>query len=343
MKHYTKRCLVLLLAAAVVFSGGSGAFGTGAAIDSKKQEQRGVDEQLGGVRQERQENLGESERLQEEKAALEGVKAESEMTYNELVERLRYYETELDNVNRACVEAEENCLAQRERMLSRVRGMYMNTDGSTLESLLASSDITSFMEKVELFSVISDHDGEVLEDYKAALADMEYKRAIQASLAQETEGKVNVQQRAIEELSLTREELISRLSGLQTKIERLDSLEGELEDQSKKLESEIRELTKKAEAEAAAAAAAAKAAAEKAAAEKAAAERASAQRAAAETAAAQSDSTAAKAESTAAEAKSPAATEAAAAPKSRDGEMHWPLPGYTTLSSTFGTRVHPVT
>jgi murein DD-endopeptidase MepM/ murein hydrolase activator NlpD len=120
-----------------------------------------------------------------------------------------------------------------------------------------------------------------------------------------------------------------------------------LEEQSKKLESEIRELTKKAEAEAAAAAAAAKAAAEKAAAEKAAAERASAQRAAAETATAQSDSTDAKTGSTAAEAKSPtateAATEAAAAPKSRDGEMHWPLPGYTTLSSTFGTRVHPVT
>ncbi|MDR1438536.1 MAG: M23 family metallopeptidase, partial [Clostridiales bacterium] len=86
----------------------------------------------------------------------------------------------------------------------------------------------------------------------------------------------------------------------------------------KKLESEIRELTEKAAAEAAAKAAAAKA---KAAAEAAAAKAAKAAKAAQENAAAS----------------------AGGGSVGSGAAMRWPLPGYSTLSSPYGTRVHPVT
>jgi murein DD-endopeptidase MepM/ murein hydrolase activator NlpD len=126
--------------------------------------------------------------------------------------------------------------------------MYMSANNSMLETLIASRDITSFMEKMELYAVISSHDQEVLEDYRLALADVEYKRQVQMAVAQETEAEADSQRTALEALNATRAELEERIWALQAEIDRLENMESELQSQSKKLESEIQKLTEAARA-----------------------------------------------------------------------------------------------
>jgi murein DD-endopeptidase MepM/ murein hydrolase activator NlpD len=322
-----KRALCLALIAALIAGLGLGlpASATGAAIDQKKQEQAQVRNRLSDVQAEMQENMGENEQLTEEKEALDGLKATSELTHSELVEKLRYYEAQIESANRAYEDATALCAEQAELFKSRVRSMYMDSSGNALELLLESKDITSFLEKLELYSVISEHDKDVLEDYKSALADVDYKRSMQMAAAEETGAMAAAQRQAIDELDLSRAELEARLDSLQGKIDQLDGLEDELQRQSEKLEGEIRALEEKAAAEAAARAA--KEAAEKAARE-AAAKAAAAEKAAAEKAAAGGAS---------------GAGDSASGSSGGGSGMRWPLPGYSALSSTFGTRTHPVT
>jgi len=198
--------------------------------------------------------------------------------------------------------------------------MYMNSDGSAIEALLSSRDVTSFMEKLELFSLISSHDNEILDNYKYARADVEYKKAMQEAVAEQTGEMAAAQRREADTLELSRQELEDRIGSLQAKIERLCALEDELEAQSVKLEKEIKELVAKAEAEAAAA----KAAREKAEREKAARE---------------------KAEKEAAELKASEeakAKQASSSAPSGSGDMRWPVPGYKSISSGYGNRMHPI-
>ena len=237
----------ILLLAAVFFLCQSSASGTKSALDTKKQEQKEVQSRLGDVRQEKSETIEESTDLLNDKAELEELWEENELTFQDLEAQLQYYLDEIDNANNALLQAELLCEEQREKFRSRVRRLYMNANGSTLELLVESKDLNSLVEKVKLYSMISYHDHEVLEDYKMALADLEYKRSVQVVVAEETEGRVEAQAKRIEELELTRGELEQRILDLQDEIEGFEKLENELLDQSKKLENEIKELTKKAQ------------------------------------------------------------------------------------------------
>jgi len=334
---FLRRGAALLLAAAVVLACGAPVAGTGAAIDAKKDESKDIDDTLGDVRRRIYENRGENEQLIDEQRELDIQKAAEDAEYEALAGLLRQYEEQIYQADLAYEEAVRNCGEQRELLTARVRSMYMNDGETVLESLLSSKDITGFLEIIELFSTISSHDNEILEDYKLSLADVEYKRSIQISLAEQTGERVGEQRRAVDELNLSKAELEDKIQKLQYAIDTLESYEDKLEEQSLILEEEIRGLVAKAEAEAAEAAR--RAAAEKAAAEKAARE-AAAKEAAAKAAAAKKN-----AEKTpAAGADGQAADKGAktATVKSGSGELRWPLPSSRTISSAYGKRTHPI-
>jgi murein DD-endopeptidase MepM/ murein hydrolase activator NlpD len=302
----------------ISLSGGvSASTGTNAAIDAKREERKGVESELGELRTQIDANESENAELENALRELIGERDASEMEYNDLVELLRLYGEMIARTEKALENAENHCDEQRELMKSRVRNMYMNSDGSAIETLLSSRDITSFMEKLELFSVISGHDNEVLENYKAARADVEYKRSIQTSIAEKTGEKAVWQRMELEDLNVSRQELEAKVADLQSTIEQLISLEDELEAQSAKLEEEIKQLVAKAEAEAAEAAR-----------RKAEAERRAREEAAATAAAANANAGA-------------GAQSGSQASQSASG-MRWPLPGYKTISSAYGNRIHPI-
>ena len=219
-----------------------------ASIDAKKKEQQNVKSQLSDVRQGILDAVGESSELNEQKDTLEGQKASSEMTYSELAQKLAYYRSEVDKANQALIDAENQLGEQRELMKSSVRAMYMCANGSAVEALLSSKDITCFLEKLELFTIINRHGKEVFEDYKAALEDVAFKQSVNMSVAVEMQEQASGELSRIAEISVTRLEIESSIEELQSEIDRLDKREAELAAQSLKLESDIKALTEKSKA-----------------------------------------------------------------------------------------------
>ncbi|MCL2162974.1 MAG: hypothetical protein FWH55_00990, partial [Oscillospiraceae bacterium] len=225
-------------------------------IDTRKQQQKDVNNQLGDVRQNKTEAISEEEDLEGYMTALQNIKQQSEMTYSELVDLLESYNQEILSYSIAIDDAEELFDEQEELLKYRIRHMYMNSNTSLLDILIDSPDLVSFMEKIELYSVISKYDRELMEDYKNARLDLQFKRSIQLSYARNTQGRVDDTERELEGLEGDRVALELEIAKAKEDIDKLEMLEDELEKESKRLEQEIRDLTAKAEAEAAAKAAA---------------------------------------------------------------------------------------
>ncbi len=218
-----------------------------AAVDLKSTQQKKatLDSRISKINSDKKKAQEEKARLEGEKKNITSVQTAENKEYNQLLGELDQYTVSLKEFDRSIADAEEDYNRQNELFKKRLKVLYENSNVSVLQMLIESKSLVELVERMQYISLIAKNDTQVLEEIQQAKQDVEYKRKLKENAKQELASKVNVKEERLSSLKTSRAELEQRLQRSKEQLEKLEKQEDDLIAESKRLESEIKNLTKK--------------------------------------------------------------------------------------------------
>lgn len=175
----------------------------------------------------------------------EGLKGEVEIKEKELSELtadLNNIITYINQVQASIAEAEENLEKREEEATERLRIMYENSNKTIFDLFLESGDITEFFEKIEIYKMVAQKDNEVIKELDVARQDLDTKKSMLSGDYTQLVAKVNETKSDLDNLRITRAELLQNVSEAQEQIRALSSQEDRLEQESRDLAAKIKNM-----------------------------------------------------------------------------------------------------
>lgn len=178
-----------------------------------------------------QQNEQKKQELQEQKQQIQQEAQELETQLDAILNEMRATGQAMEKKEADIAQAEEELVtaklserAQAERMQTRIRYLYENGSISLLEVLINSENLADFVSKAEYVSMVSAYDNRMLTDYKKTVKKVEKK---EAGLQEDYEklgtlqAQLTEKQKKVESLAA---QANTKLAGLNEQISDLDSL-----------------------------------------------------------------------------------------------------------------------
>ena len=144
---------------------------------------------------------------------------------DELTQDLQNIIAYLNEVQASIAEAEENLKQREEEAVERLRVMYENSNKTIFDLLAESGNLSEFFEKLELYKWIAQKDNEVIMELDVARKELEIKRAMLDGDYTQLVADINKTKEDLDNLRITRAELLENISKAQEQIRSLSSQE----------------------------------------------------------------------------------------------------------------------
>lgn len=205
-----------------------------------------IQSKIDGLNKQKQTATKQRTQLTEKDKALQKELAEEDKKYRELEKQVETLIAELENLEKAVGEAEEKYSHQEDLFKNRLRVMYENAStNSYFEALLESDSISEFFSKLEIMSLVSRSDKQLIKELEAAKKDVEYKREWKEIETREKQNQIDSTKEELELIETSRAGVKSDLKSLESTLKKIEAQEDALLEQSKKQESVIKSLLSK--------------------------------------------------------------------------------------------------
>jgi peptidoglycan hydrolase CwlO-like protein len=94
----------------------------------------------------------------------------------------------------------------------RLRALYANADDFVLGSIIESSSLMEFFEKIEFMALLAENDKRLLEKVKMSSDDLKYKRELQIEQKDDMEASIKEMDKRIENLEATKEDIETKIT-----------------------------------------------------------------------------------------------------------------------------------
>jgi murein DD-endopeptidase MepM/ murein hydrolase activator NlpD len=212
-------------------------------LSEAKEEKKKIDNQLSDITQQKKQEISETQKLEQEKKSILDKENKENQEYNELINEIEELNRILEELDKSIEEAEKNYQHQLELFQARLRAMYVNSNETVLDILLQSKNITDFLERLELISLISKRDKQIIQDLSLAKQEVEYKRQLREEEKIETQKVAQEKKNRLDSLITSRSELERQIQENKNRIATLEKREKELLEKSKEMTSLIQSLS----------------------------------------------------------------------------------------------------
>lgn len=214
-------------------------------LKDAEQQKSSVDSRLDQVLKDKGKVKQEAKALENEKDNIEKKQAEETRQYEEIVSELKQLEEDIELISKVVEEAQQNYDMQKEAVKTRLRVMYESTNIDFFQTLMQSRSINDFFERLEIITLISRNDKQLIESLQASKIDVEYKKQLMGEKKEEVSTQALEKERELNQLMASRTELDARLKSKKAELNKLEQQEDELLRKSNELVNVIKNLQSK--------------------------------------------------------------------------------------------------
>lgn len=214
-------------------------------LKSAKQQKSSVDSRINKITEDKKKELAKKAQLESQKQSIANKQTAATNEYNQLVRDIDEMNAMIKELEKSIAEAEENYNKQKELLKTRIKVMYESSNSTFFDMLAQSDSITDFMERIRYMSLISRNDKKIVEELNTAKLDVEFKKKNQEDQKQELLDKVAEKKDRLKSLKASRAELDNQIERSKTQLSKLEKEEDALIAESNRLNSVIKNLSKK--------------------------------------------------------------------------------------------------
>ncbi len=194
-------------------------------IQNKKQN---IDSQLSQIERKKTETQKKLQQIETQKEQLLSAENQRSKEYEELLKEFEAVQQEIQSIEQTIQDTEAEYQRQRDLYAKRLKAMYQVSGISAMETLLNSTSLLNFFERLEYLVRISQKDTKLLEELEAAKKDHELKKMEMELIRKELSDRAKQLQQNIEQLKTSRAAKESEIRRLNMTLEEYERQEDEL-------------------------------------------------------------------------------------------------------------------